>query len=131
MDALFNKGAHPRPSLFEESSAHLKITKPSGNQRNQNNQRGQGNNFQKPSRKPDISNETKLFDLCRPKWTWVRKFCLLSCLCLLSRWFLVVFVLTSLVVLLFGFPAGFSCFQAFALHVQAFAWKQVDTQFHV
>ena len=30
MNALFNKGAHPRPSLFEESSVHLNISKPSG-----------------------------------------------------------------------------------------------------
>ena len=30
VNALFNKGAHPRPSLFEESSVHLKISKPSG-----------------------------------------------------------------------------------------------------
>ena len=29
MNALFDKGAHPRPSLFEESSVHLKISKPS------------------------------------------------------------------------------------------------------
>ena len=27
VNALFNKGAHPRPSLFEESSVHLKISK--------------------------------------------------------------------------------------------------------
>ena len=30
VNALFNKGAHPRPSLFEESSVHLKISKPKG-----------------------------------------------------------------------------------------------------
>ena len=30
MNALFNKGAHPRPSLFEESSVHLKISKTIG-----------------------------------------------------------------------------------------------------
>ena len=30
MNALFNKGAHPRPSLFEESSVHFKISKTIG-----------------------------------------------------------------------------------------------------
>ena len=30
VNALFNKGAHPRPSLFEESSVHLKVTKTIG-----------------------------------------------------------------------------------------------------
>ena len=30
MNALFNKGAHPRPSLFDESSVHLKISKTIG-----------------------------------------------------------------------------------------------------
>ena len=30
VNALFNKGAHPRPSLFEESSVHLKISKTTG-----------------------------------------------------------------------------------------------------
>ena len=30
MNALFNKGAHPRPSLFEESSVRLKISKTIG-----------------------------------------------------------------------------------------------------
>ena len=30
VNALFNKGAHPRSSLFEKSSVHLKISKPSG-----------------------------------------------------------------------------------------------------
>ena len=30
VNALFNKGAHPRPSLFEESSVHLKISKTIG-----------------------------------------------------------------------------------------------------
>ena len=29
-NALFNKGAHPRPSLFEESIVHLKISKTIG-----------------------------------------------------------------------------------------------------
>ena len=30
VNALFNKGAHPRPSLFEESNVHLKISKAIG-----------------------------------------------------------------------------------------------------
>ena len=30
VNASFNKGVHPRPNLFEESSVHLKISKPSG-----------------------------------------------------------------------------------------------------
>ena len=30
VNALFNKGAHPRPSLFEESNVHLKISKTIG-----------------------------------------------------------------------------------------------------
>ena len=29
-NALFNKGAHPCPSLFEESSVHLKMSKTIG-----------------------------------------------------------------------------------------------------
>ena len=53
VNALFNKGAHPRPSLFEESSVHLKTSgNHRENHRNQSNQRGQGKNYQKPSRKP-------------------------------------------------------------------------------
>ena len=39
---------------------------------NQNNQRGQGKHYQKPSRKPTQTNKTQLLDLCRPRWTWVR-----------------------------------------------------------
>ena len=30
VNALFNKGAHPRPRFFEESSVHLKISKTTG-----------------------------------------------------------------------------------------------------
>ena len=30
VNALFSKGAHPRPSLFEESGVHLKISKTTG-----------------------------------------------------------------------------------------------------
>ena len=30
VNILFNKGAHPRPSLFEESSVHLNISKTIG-----------------------------------------------------------------------------------------------------
>ena len=30
VNALFNKGAHPRPSLFEESRVHVKISKTMG-----------------------------------------------------------------------------------------------------
>ena len=28
VNALFNKGAHPHPSLLDESSVHLKLSKP-------------------------------------------------------------------------------------------------------
>ena len=70
--ALFNKGAHPRPSLLDESNAHMYMSKAIGTNkpRNQNNQRGQGNNYQKPSRKQN-KQKTQLSDPCRPKWTWV------------------------------------------------------------
>ena len=33
VNALFNKGAHPRPSLFEESNVHLEISKAIGQTR--------------------------------------------------------------------------------------------------
>ena len=49
VNALFNKGAHPRPSLFRGIKCTFEnIKNHRGNQINQNNQRGQGNNCQTP-----------------------------------------------------------------------------------
>ena len=69
-----------------------------GNQQQQNNQRGQGKNYQKPSIKPKEPKQPKRQDLCRPKWTWVLSFCCV-CMCSFSRWWLMAFTLASLAVL--------------------------------
>ncbi len=58
VNALFNKGAHPRPSLFEEKCKFETIKNHRENQRNQNNQRGQDKNYQKPPRKPKQQKQT-------------------------------------------------------------------------
>ena len=99
VNALFNKGAHPRPSLFEESSVHVKISKTIGktketkttkevkattinnHRENQTNQRNQ--NFQTHVGQSGHGSESFV---C----FWLFGF---------SRWFLIVVVLTSLVVL--------------------------------
>ena len=64
-NALFNKGAHPRPSLFEKSSVHLNISNTIGeNQRNQNKKRGPGENLQthrEYKQKQNKTNNTKHF----------------------------------------------------------------------
>ena len=60
MNALFNKGAHPRPSLFEESNVRtFENIKTIGKTKKQNNRRGQVKHLSKPSRKPKtIKNNT-------------------------------------------------------------------------
>ena len=67
VNALFNKGVHPLPSLFVESSAPLKIPKPSGKPKKP-----------KPPKRlrqqlPKTIEQTKRnkSDTCRPKWAWV------------------------------------------------------------
>ena len=71
VNALFNKGAYPRPSLFEESSVHLEISKAIGKTKGTKaTKEVKANNYQKPSRK-QTTKKPKLSDPCRPKWTWV------------------------------------------------------------
>ena len=54
VNALFNKGAHPRPSLFEESSVHLNISKTIGKTKEtKTTKEVKTTTIQKPSRKPN------------------------------------------------------------------------------
>ena len=92
VNALFNKGAHPRPSLFGESNVHLKISKPSGKPKKPKQSMQK---LQKPLRKQSKTTN-KSSDPCQPKWTWVWRFCFVFWV---SRWCLIVVALTSLVVL--------------------------------
>ena len=112
VNALFNKGAHPRPSLFEESSVHLDISKTIGKTKETKTAKEVKATTIKNHRENQTkTKKPKLSDPCRPKWTWVWKFWFL-CLCLFSLWFLVVFALTSLVVLVsFVFPMVFDVFK--------------------
>ena len=70
VNALFNKGAHPRPSLFEESSAHLKISKPSRKPKKPKQPKRSRQTLTKTIEKTKTKKST-LSDPCRPKWTWV------------------------------------------------------------
>ena len=99
VNAFFNKGAHRRPSLFDESSVHLKISKTIGktketkttkevnaktiknHRENQKKQKKQ--NFQTHVGQSGHGSESFVF----------------FCFFWFSRWFLIVFPLTSLVVL--------------------------------
>ena len=99
VNALSNKGAHPRPSLFEESSVHLETSKNHRkNQRNQTIQRGQDKNYQ--NHKENQTNQNK--QTFRPMSSKVDMglgvlfFCFVL---VFFRWFLIVFALTSLTVL--------------------------------
>ena len=71
VNALFNKGAHPRPSLFEESSVHLKISKTIGKTKETKTTKEVKAKTIKTIEKTKTTKTTKLSDPCRPKWTWV------------------------------------------------------------
>ena len=103
VNAFFNKGAHRRPSLFDESSVHLKISKTIGKTKEtkttkevkaktiKNHRENQKNKTFRPmSAKVDMGLKVLLFFVS-----------------LVFSTVLIVFALTSLVVLLFvGFPYG-------------------------
>ena len=71
MNALFNNGAHPRPSLFEESSVHLKISKTIGKTKETKTTKEVKGTTIKTIEKSKQPKKPKLADPCRPKWTWV------------------------------------------------------------
>ena len=112
VNALFNKGAHPRPSLFEESSVHLKISKTIGKTTETKDTKEVKAKTIKNHRENQHKQQqqTKLSDPCQPKWTWVWKFYLF--ICWFSQWCLIVFALASLVVLVsLVFPMVFDVFK--------------------
>jgi len=57
VNALFIKGAHPRPSLFEESSVHLKISKTIGETKETKTTKEVKGKTIKPSRKPKTTKD--------------------------------------------------------------------------
>ena len=101
VNAFFNKGAHPRPSLFEESSVHLKLSKTIGKTKETKTTKEVKTKTIKNHRENQKNQtKTKLSVPCRPKWAWVWKLCFLYVILVwCSQWFLIVFALTSLVLL--------------------------------
>ena len=80
------------------------------NQRNQNNQRGQGKNYQKPSGEPNKPKHQNFQTHVHFGRHGSESFFFV--LLLFSRWFLIVFALTSLVVLVsLVFPMVFDIFK--------------------
>ena len=71
VNALFNQGAHPRPSLFEESIVHLGRLQTSGETKETKTTKEAKGQTVKNNRENKQNNNTKLSDPCRPKWTWV------------------------------------------------------------
>ena len=100
VNALFNKGAHPRPSLFEESSVHLKISKPSGKPKKPNQPKRSRETLSKTIEKTTKQNQrnqnfqTHVGQSGHGSDSFVFPFVFWF-----SRWFLIVFALASLVVL--------------------------------
>ena len=100
VNALFNKGAHPRPSFFEESHVHLKISKPSGKPQQTTNKEVKAKTI-KNHRGNQTTKKTKTFRPMSAKVDMGLKVfvCLFVCTVCFSRWLLIVFALASLVVL--------------------------------
>ena len=71
VNALFNKGAHPRPSLFEESSVHLNISKTIGKTNETKTTKEVKGKTIKHHRENQTTTKTQHSDPCRPKWAWV------------------------------------------------------------
>ena len=74
--------------------------KPLGKPNKQNNQRRQCINHQNHWENKKKPKKPKLQDPCRSKQTWVLQFCFF-CFFWFSQWFLIVYAVTSLVVLFF------------------------------
>ena len=101
VNALFNKGAHPRPILFEESSVHLKILKTIGKTKETKTTKEVKAKTIKNNRENQKENEeTKTFRPMSAKVDMGLKV-LFFLFVWFSRWFLIVFALTSLVSLVF------------------------------
>ena len=125
VNALFNKGAHPRPSLFEESSVHLKISKTIGKTKETDNQRGQCNSYQQQSRKQAINKNKQTFRPMSANVDMGLK--VLSLLFWFSRWFLIVFDLNSLVVLVsLVFPMVLDVFKLVHCMFKRVPWNQLS-----
>ena len=112
MNALFNKGAHPRPSLFEESSVHLKMSKTIGKPKKPKQPKRSRQKLSKTIEKTKNKKQqqncqthvgqsghgSESVDVFVCGW--------------FSQWLLIVFALTSLVVLVsLVFPMVFDVFK--------------------
>ena len=104
---------HPTPILQDESCVNLKISKKHREpKQKKENQRGQCQNHQKPLGKQQTKHKKQNF------WTYVaeeghrsKSFVFVRCFWF-SRWFLIVFALTSLVVLVsLVLPMAFDMFK--------------------
>ena len=100
VNALFNKGAHPRPSLFEESSVHLKISKTIGKTKETTKTTKEVKaKTIKTIEKTKTTQKIKTFRPMSANVDMGLKVLVVLFCCLVSQWFLIVFALTSLVVL--------------------------------
>ena len=108
VNALFNEGAHPRPSHFEESSVHLNISKSIGKTKETKTTKevkattikNHRENQQQQNFQTHVGQSGHGSDFYCFVFFWF------------SRWFLIVFALTSLVVLAsLVFPMVFDVFK--------------------
>ena len=69
VNAFFNKGAHRRPSLFDESSVHLKISKTIGKTKETKTTK----EVKATTIKNHRANQNNIKEILQklPKWTWV------------------------------------------------------------
>ena len=98
-NALFNKRAHPRPSLFEESSVHLNISTTIGKTKETKTTKEVKATTIKTIEKTTITKNNTTFRPMSAKVDMGLRALLFYLSCRFSRWFLIVFALTSLVVL--------------------------------
>ena len=117
VNALFNKGAHPCPSLFEESSVHSKIPKSTGKTKETKTTKEVKAKTIKTIEKTTHNKTTETFRPMSAKVDMGLKVCFCFVLWF-SRW-LLIFVCFGLFGCFgfFGFPYGVRCFQTCALYV--------------
>ena len=112
MNALFNKGVHPRPSLFEKSSVHLKISKTIGKPKETKTTKDVKAKLSKTIEETKKQRNQHFQTHVGQSGNGSGSFGFF--VFWFSRWFLVVFVLTSLVVLVsLVFPMVFGVSRLF------------------
>ena len=111
VNALFNKGAHPRPSLFEESSVHLNISKTSGKPKKPKQPKRSRQQLSNTIENTNTNKQTNMFRPMSAKVDMGLKV-LFVVFCLVLPMVLIVVALTSLVVLVsLVFPVVFDVFK--------------------